>query len=142
MDPGTGLAQKRRLRVTEGRERRLCQAADIAEGTARGFAFGDMDKDLIFVMRHGGALRAYYNACPHMAGAPLPWRKDAYLSADRSLIVCHAHGARFHPESGLCVLGPCVGQSLRVAPIRVDEDGVIVFQEKLREEDNDHASSD
>lgn len=42
----------------------------------------------------------------------MAWRKDAYLSGDRRHVVCSAHGAHFDIASGLCTLGPCVGESL------------------------------
>jgi nitrite reductase/ring-hydroxylating ferredoxin subunit len=39
--------------------------------------------------------------------------------------MCHAHGARFHPLSGECTLGACLGQGLRPVPMRVDNAGGI-----------------
>ncbi len=94
----------------------LANIDEIADGDSRGFDPGGSGRDTMFVVRRGNALHAYRNACPHVDGAPLPWRKDAYLSADRSHIVCYAHGAKFDITSGICVLGPCEGQALtRVA---------------------------
>jgi nitrite reductase/ring-hydroxylating ferredoxin subunit len=53
----------------------------------------------------------------------MAWRKDAYMSADGSRIVCHAHGAEFLPDTGLCVRGPCLGKRLSPVPIAVDGSG-------------------
>ena len=53
----------------------------------------------------------------------MAWRKDAYLNGDCSRIVCSAHGAQFDIATGLCLLGPCLGQSLTRVPLAVDTDG-------------------
>ena len=89
----------------------LCQSAELPEGSAKGFAAHG-----IFVLRHQGQVHGWLDICPHHGSTPLPWRRDAYLNADASRIVCAAHGAQFEPDTGLCTLGPCLGQSLtRVA---------------------------
>lgn len=99
----------------------LCSGAEldaIAEGRARGFDPRGRGQDSLFVVRHQGVLRAWRNACPHIDGAPMAWRKDAYTNAAGTHIVCAAHGARFAPDTGLCVQGPCVGRTL--APVRLE----------------------
>jgi nitrite reductase/ring-hydroxylating ferredoxin subunit len=53
----------------------------------------------------------------------MAWRRHAYLNAARDRIVCHAHGAEFEIASGVCTLGPCLGQALWSVPHRVDSDG-------------------
>ncbi len=106
---------------------RLCPADTIEEGQARGFDLDGEGEDKIFVVRSEGELRGWRNACPHINGAPMAWRKDAYLNAEGSRIVCHAHGAEFLPESGLCIRGPCVGKRLIAAPVTVDVSGDLVF---------------
>ncbi|MGH8283179.1 MAG: Rieske (2Fe-2S) protein [Gammaproteobacteria bacterium] len=69
-------------------------------------------------------MRAYRNICPH-AGNFLNWKEDAFLTRDKSLIMCSAHGALFNPASGVCVAGPCVGHALDVVPVEV-QDGMVV----------------
>jgi nitrite reductase/ring-hydroxylating ferredoxin subunit len=101
----------------------LCFAAEILEGTARGFDPDDEGQDSIFVVRTQGVLSAWRDACPHINGAPMAWRKDRYLNAEATRIVCHAHGAEFLPEDGLCVQGPCAGRRLTAVSIEVDESG-------------------
>ncbi len=104
---------------------RLCHLSELPEGGCRGFDPRGEGRDTMFVVRRGDALHAWRDACPHWEGAPMAWRKDAYLSGDRQHIVCHAHGARFDIASGLCLQGPCVGQSLTPVPLLVAEDGEI-----------------
>ncbi|MGV7215212.1 Rieske (2Fe-2S) protein [Bradyrhizobium sp. UFLA05-112] len=102
---------------------RLCRSEEIGEGQSRGFDLGDEDQDTIFVVRCRGALHAWRNACPHVDGAPMAWRRDAYLNADGTRIVCHAHGAQFMPDTGLCVQGPCLGKRLIPVGFVTDADG-------------------
>jgi len=100
----------------------LCPAAEIAEGTARGFDPEDDGQDSLFAVRVGGVLSLWRNACPHEA-APMAWRRDGYLNAEGTRIVCHAHGAEFLPETGLCVAGPCLGARLTAACFVINERG-------------------
>ena len=89
----------------------LCRLDELVEGQARGFDPLGTGKDSVFALRHGGEVRVYRNRCPHLE-VRLEYRKDRFLSADGSQILCYAHGARFLPDTGLCVYGPCLGQSL------------------------------
>lgn len=103
---------------------RLCAASELAEGCARGFDPTSSGRDTLFVVRRGG-LHAYLNACPHWAGTPMAWRKDAYLSADGTRIVCAAHGAQFDIETGHCTLGPCLGRRLTRITVTEGPDGAL-----------------
>lgn len=99
--------------------KRLCDLRDLSEGKALGFDPYHEGRDSIFVVKVDGAIRAYRNSCPHLQ-VPMEYRKDRFLSADHRQIVCYAHNARFLPESGLCVYGPCLGQSLEPVPVKVE----------------------
>jgi nitrite reductase/ring-hydroxylating ferredoxin subunit len=101
----------------------------MPERQARGFDLEGVGRDRVFVVRKRGSLYGYRNACPHWDGAPMAWRQDAYLSADGSCIVCHAHGAKFVIETGLCVAGPCIGQSLAPVALEVRAGGVYLMSE-------------
>ncbi len=89
----------------------LCRLDELVEGLARGFDPLGTGKDSVFALRHDGEVRVYRNSCPHLE-VRLEYRKDRFLSVDGRQIVCYAHGARFLPENGLCVYGPCLGESL------------------------------
>jgi nitrite reductase/ring-hydroxylating ferredoxin subunit len=106
----------------------LCRPDEMVDGDARGFDPLREGRDTLFVVRQGDKLYAWRDACPHERGTPMAWRKNAYLNADRSRIVCHAHGAQFDIATGLCLLGPCVGQSLTAVPIALGADGVIAVR--------------
>ncbi len=55
----------------------------------------------------------------------MAWRKDAYLDAAGQHIVCAAHGALFDIASGLCVLGPCLGDQLDTIALKVHDNGEV-----------------
>jgi nitrite reductase/ring-hydroxylating ferredoxin subunit len=100
----------------------LCPQDSIVEGGALGFDPHRKGRDTLLVVRWKGALSAWRNLCPHLDVA-MQYRKDRFMSADGQHIVCYAHGALFRPDSGVCVLGPCLGQSLQRQTITVDEQG-------------------
>ena len=105
----------------------LCAFDELEDGAARGFDVRGEGRDTLFVVRRGESLKAYRNWCPHQ-GASLPWRRNAYLNSDGTRIVCSAHGAQFDIESGKCVIGPALGQSLRSVRVAVDDGGRINAQ--------------
>lgn len=100
---------------------RLCRVDALPEGEARGFDPWNEGHDTVLVVRYGGRLHGWRDACPHYGDTPLAWRKDAYLSGDRTRIVCAAHGAQFDIATGLCTLGPCLGQGLQPVALHIDE---------------------
>lgn len=110
---------------------RLCRLDEIADGSARGFAAAGAVRDTLFVVRRGDSVRAWLNACPHVDGAPLAWRKDAYLSADGQAIVCYGHGAVFDLDTGVCTKGPCIGQGLTPVHLERDADGMLWTSREL-----------
>jgi nitrite reductase/ring-hydroxylating ferredoxin subunit len=98
----------------------LCRLDDLADPGARGFYF--RADDMLFhgfIVRRAGEVFGYIDRCPH-AGTPLAAVGDRYLTREGDLILCGTHGALFRPESGLCIGGPCAGQSLTPWPIRME----------------------
>ncbi|QIL74413.1 Rieske (2Fe-2S) protein (plasmid) [Diaphorobacter sp. HDW4B] len=103
---------------------RLCHVSEVHNGVSRGFDAQGVGHPTVFVVRVADQLRAWRDACPHH-GTPLPWRTDAYLDASGTHIVCAAHGALFDPLTGICTLGPCLGDALTPVPIEVHPDGSV-----------------
>lgn len=100
----------------------LCNLEHLQTGSARGFDPFGSGRDTVLALLVGGRPTVYRNDCPHL-NVPMQYRKDRFMSPDGEYIICFAHGARFLPESGLCVDGPCLGQSLTMLPCTVDETG-------------------
>lgn len=112
---------------------RLCGAGELAEGTARGFDPGGTGRDTMFIVRRGG-LHGWRNACPHWGGTSMAWRKDAFLNREGTRIVCAAHGAHFEIATGVCTLGPCIGEKLARVELTASEDGSLLVDLSQLEE--------
>ena len=108
-------------------EVRLGNLADIPDGDSRGFDPFQSGRDTLFVVRQGTLLFGWRDSCPHIDGAPMAWRKNAYLNKQRDRVVCSAHGALFDIATGICTLGPCLGQSLERVALRLDADGSVIL---------------
>lgn len=105
----------------------ICALDELADPGASEFAVGEGDWPLRgFVVRYQGEVFAYLNSCPH-AGHALNWKPEAFFAPDSTLLMCASHGALFEPDSGKCIAGPCVGQSLRSLDIAV-MDGYVVLR--------------
>jgi Ferredoxin subunits of nitrite reductase and ring-hydroxylating dioxygenases len=108
-------------------ERRLCRLDDLADPGAKGFTFDDGDvRHDVLVVRKAGHVFAYVNACPHI-GTPLDFLPDQFLTRDRRYLLCSTHGAMFEIATGLCIAGPCKGQSLKAIPVSVRGNDVVVM---------------
>ncbi|NRR31671.1 Rieske (2Fe-2S) protein [Oxalobacteraceae bacterium] len=106
----------------------LCQLDELADREARGFDPLGSGQDSVLLVRQGLQLYAYRDLCPHYGDTPMAWRRHAYLNAQRSHIVCAAHGALFEIANGACVRGPCLGQSLSALHVEIrDDGGVLVY---------------
>jgi len=105
---------------------------DLSDPGCREFKIGDGDWPLRgFVVRQGDAVFAYENYCAHV-GHPLNWMPDAFLTKDRSSIICASHGALYEIDSGLCFAGPCLGKSLHKVDAAVRNGVVFVSGKSAR----------
>lgn len=76
-----------------------------------------------FMLNWQGEFHAYLNSCPH-THVNLNWTPNQFLDVESQYIQCSLHGAIFEPLSGICVRGPCLGQSLISLPT-VIHDGMV-----------------
>ena len=72
-----------------------------------------------------GNYYAYVNRCRHMP-TPLDFVRDEFFSDDGRYLQCYTHGALYEFASGLCISGPCKGESLYRLPVQVDRGEVLV----------------
>lgn len=80
----------------------------------------------MLLVQVGDGLRAYVNACPHQY-LPLDWRSDQLVSADGTMLMCSAHGARFDIRTGQAIEGADCG--LDPVPVRVVDGTVVIMAE-------------
>ena len=94
-------------------ERVVARSQDLREG-GEGVRFAIERGGRVlpaFVVRYGGAARAYVNACAHQ-GVELDWLPGVFFDDEGLHLVCATHGALFEPADGRCVAGPCRGAAL------------------------------
>jgi nitrite reductase/ring-hydroxylating ferredoxin subunit len=82
---------------------------------------------LVFKTRN--AVQAFVNACPHQY-LPLDHRGNSILSADGAVIRCTNHGAGFCVSTGHGVEGLGIDQKLDAVPVRIDELGRVVIDDR------------
>ncbi|MFT4020553.1 MAG: Rieske (2Fe-2S) protein [Acinetobacter sp.] len=101
---------------------KICMTEDIPEREARSFDLPD--GDIIFITQRDGAFFAYKNLCPHLQ-VELEFQENQFLDQDQEFIECSTHGALFVVETGECIAGPCIGESLQKIKISIHSDGGI-----------------
>lgn len=101
---------------------KVCQASAIEEEQSKSCHHDGIN---FFIVRKDGVLYAYQNKCPHL-GIPLEMMPDEFLDNEKALIQCSTHHALFLIDSGLCVSGPCINQSLLNLPVREHEGDIEV----------------
>jgi nitrite reductase/ring-hydroxylating ferredoxin subunit len=110
--------------------RRLCAVAALRDGAAA--LVGDNSvpaQEHILLVRRGERVAGFVNACPHM-GLPLDWKPDRLAFGGGAFLRCSHHGAVFRVEDGVCVAGPCPGESLDAVKLRIVDGVVFLAAEK------------
>ncbi len=64
-----------------------------------------------FVVRYGGKVYGYVNQCAHKL-VELDWEEGLFFDAEKRYLICATHGARYEPDTGACIGGPCNGAGL------------------------------
>ncbi len=114
-----------------GRERLICASEALPEG-GKGARFplaGGAGEEKGFAVRHGGAVCAFVNRCPHL-GTELDWQPGEFFEESGVYLVCSTHGAIFEPATGFCVAGPCRGASLERLQVREQGGQVFLLNDK------------
>ncbi|WP_202633123.1 Rieske 2Fe-2S domain-containing protein [Bradyrhizobium sp. LCT2] len=119
----------------------VCPADAIERSGAMGFSLSQIDDSgesrpfpIIVVRTFGNDYFNYVNRCPHES-VWLNIGSGAFFSADRAFLRCGRHGARFEIDTGMCIDGPCDGQSLEPVALAVIEGDVCLCGVKLLEDD-------
>jgi len=107
----------------------VCAADAIERGNAKSFSLSRIDDSgerrpfpILIVRTFANDYLGYLNSCPH-DGVWLNIGSGDFFSADRAFLKCGRHGATFEIDTGVCIGGPCNGQSLQpVALVVIDGD--------------------
>lgn len=118
----------RQRMVAESRQggRVIARVEDLSPGSVKKFWLICQKYRLdAFLINDRGNFHAYINRCRHMP-TPLDFVRDEFLSDDGRFLRCYTHGALYEFATGLCIDGPCKGESLYRLPLRIDRGEVLV----------------
>ena len=76
-----------------------------------------------FAVRWRGAAYAYVNRCRHQ-GLTLDFGDAHFFDEEMDALVCCHHGARYRPDTGACLDGPCAGGKLTALALE-ERDGAL-----------------
>lgn len=111
-------------------------AARWSEGESARFrlVLDGVERDA-FAVRWHGEVRAFVNSCRHQS-RPLDFGDGHFFDDAFDALVCCHHGARFAPDTGVCVEGPCVGAALTALALE-ERDGAlwVVLGRPVKERD-------
>jgi nitrite reductase/ring-hydroxylating ferredoxin subunit len=121
------VRDKRRMAAQSRLGGRVVASVDeIAPGTVKKFWLICQKYRLdAFLINDRGRFHAYVNRCRHMP-TPLDFVRDEFLSDDGRYLRCYTHGAVYEFATGLCIDGPCKGESLYRLPVQIDKGEVLV----------------
>ncbi len=106
----------------------ICKSGDVTDSN-HGVRFTVREKGVnhpAFVVRYKDTAYAYLNRCAHK-GLELDWNPGQFFDRQGRYLICATHDARYEPDSGLCIAGPCVGASLTVLSV-AEKNGLIYLQ--------------
>lgn len=110
-------------------QRLICASSALVEKSG-GVRFELPGATIGFVVRFGGVAHAYLNRCAHL-GVELDWMPGEFFDAKRQFLLCATHDALYDPANGLCVQGPCRGQSLQALRVEEHNGNVYLIEENL-----------
>lgn len=98
---------------------KIARADEIAEGKTLKFPISRNGRPAEgFIARFHGQLVAYENQCRHLP-LSLDFPDGGFFTPDGEHLFCQNHNAIYEPLTGLCVRGPCEGQSLKKLNIEI-----------------------
>lgn len=111
-------------RVVSRRPQRICRVSELYDGEGRSFSVEiDGRKCTIILVRRNTHIFAYADRCPHME-ISLLWDRKVLMTADGNCIRCANHDAHFQIAEGICISGPCEGESLKSLMIKISRGSV------------------
>jgi nitrite reductase/ring-hydroxylating ferredoxin subunit len=121
-----GRDRRRMADESRGGGRVIAKVDDLTPGSVKKFWLICQKYRLdAFLINDRGSFHAYVNRCRHMP-TPLDFVRDEFISDDGRFLRCYTHGALYEFATGLCIDGPCKGESLYRLPVRVDRGEVLV----------------
>jgi len=98
-------------------EQKICRLDELADNTVRRLKLGERP---IAMVRCGGKLYAFADACPHKGG----FLSEGTLHAGRGELICPWHRFRFRLADGASVTNPEL--KARTYSVRVENGDVLI----------------
>ena len=98
-------------------EQKICRLEELADNTVRRVELGPR---AIAIVRCGGKLYAFADACPHKGG----YLSEGTLHAGRDELICPWHRFRFRLSDGASVTNPAM--KARTYPVRVENGDILI----------------
>jgi nitrite reductase/ring-hydroxylating ferredoxin subunit len=103
---------------------KIASVPELTEGKTAKFQITRKGRPMEgFVACFKGQFVAYENRCRHLP-LSLDYDDGRFFSRDGQHFVCQTHNAIYEPLTGLCVRGPCEGDSLKPLKIEVIKDDI------------------
>jgi nitrite reductase/ring-hydroxylating ferredoxin subunit len=119
----------------------VCAAGAISPGEAKAFSLWRLSETgeakpfpIVIIQREPGAFFGYVNVCRH-EGTWLNIGSGKFLIEDGCFLQCGRHGAKFEIDTGICVEGACLAQSLEPVALALIDGDVCVCGVALVEDD-------
>lgn len=85
-------------------------------------------REALVLLGDDGQPKAYLNRCKHLP-VPIDAGSREFLTEDSMYLLCSTHGALYHRDDGMCVMGPCEDEALESLPV-VEEDGELYVRDE------------
>ncbi len=110
----------------------IATSGELRDGQTIKFQFvRDGERTDGFLARFSGEVVAYENKCQHIA-INLDSEGGNLFSRDGNHFICQSHGAIYEPLNGLCVRGPCEGETLRKLEIEICDEKIWLTEPATR----------
>jgi nitrite reductase/ring-hydroxylating ferredoxin subunit len=98
----------------------VAKIGELRHGTSKKFTLqcGGATIEAMLI-NYQGDLYAYLNRCRHI-GISLDWVDNQFFTDDKRYVICANHGATYEPTTGVCIWGPCEGESLDRVPLEFE----------------------
>ena len=106
-------------------QRRIATVEELFKAPVKFHLVRDGKNVSAFVAQFRGEIIAYENVCRHLP-ITLDYADNKFFTPDGRHLLCHNHGAIYDPITGLCVRGPCQGESLKKIKVEVRDGAVWV----------------
>ena len=118
---------------------RVCKRSELVHGMVKTVPLPKGNRrrprQAIILLDNQGCVRGYENLCKHLP-IPLSTHEETFFDDDSLHLFCRTHGAKYRLHDGLCIEGPCQGESLNAMHVFVEDDEVWIKIDRDKNSEN------